>query len=74
VLAVPVASRAAVEAVLPDVDALVCLSQPAAFGAVGVHYAHFPLVGDEEVIAALARRRQGARGSHIFASRVFTPT
>jgi putative phosphoribosyl transferase len=73
VLAVPVASRAAVEAVLPDVDALVCLSQPAAFGAVGVHYAHFQQVSDEEVIAALSCG-QGVRRSHVFASRVFTPT
>lgn len=59
VLAVPVASRHAAAAVAPDVDALVCLAQPAPFSAVGVHYADFHQLSDEEVLAALARVRTG---------------
>jgi len=59
VLAVPVASRHAVAAVAPDVDALVCLAQPVPFSAVGVHYADFHQLSDEEVLAALARVRTG---------------
>jgi putative phosphoribosyl transferase len=55
VLAVPVAPPEAVAALRPEVDALVCLSTPEFFGAVGVHYADFRQVADEEVIAALAR-------------------
>lgn len=55
VLAVPVAPPEAVAALRPEVDDLVCLSTPEFFGAVGVHYADFRQVADEEVIAALAR-------------------
>jgi putative phosphoribosyl transferase len=50
VLAVPVASREAVAALSPQVDDLVCLSQPAAFRAVGEHYADFIQVSDDEVV------------------------
>jgi putative phosphoribosyl transferase len=57
VLAVPVASRRAVAAVLPEVDTLVCLAQPTPFHAVGVHYADFHQLSDEEVLAALPRVR-----------------
>jgi putative phosphoribosyl transferase len=55
VLAVPVAPPEAVAELQAEVDELVCLSTPEFFGAVGVHYADFRQVGDEEVIAALAR-------------------
>jgi putative phosphoribosyl transferase len=63
VLAVPVAPPAAVADLRPLVDDLVCLSQPAAFYAVGAHYDDFQQVSDDEVIAALAhweRLRDGA--------------
>ena len=59
VLAVPVASRQAVAALTPEVDLLVCLSQPAVFSAVGVHYGDFHQLCDEEVLAAVARARTG---------------
>ncbi len=55
VLAVPVAPPEAVADLQPQVDELICLSQPEFFGAVGVHYADFHQVGDDEVGAALAR-------------------
>lgn len=50
VLAVPVASPDAVAALSPQVDDLVCLSQPAVFRAVGEHYADFSQVSDDEVV------------------------
>lgn len=60
VLAVPVAPLAAVAELRPEVDELVCLSIPDFFGAVGVHYADFRQVADDEVIAAIARAADGA--------------
>jgi len=53
VLAVPVAPADAVHALRGEVDDLVCLRQPAYFHAVGVHYADFHQVSDDEVVAAL---------------------
>lgn len=53
VLAVPVAPPDVVEALRRDVDDLVCLAQPAYFHAVGVHYADFHQVSDDEVISIL---------------------
>lgn len=55
VLAVPVAPPEAVAELEPEVDELICLSQPEFFGAVGVHYADFQQVSDDEVAAELAR-------------------
>jgi putative phosphoribosyl transferase len=54
VLAVPVAPHDTVEALRPEVDDLVCLAEPDPFHAIGMHYADFHQVGDDEVIAALA--------------------
>lgn len=59
VLAVPVASREALAAVAPEVDETVCLAHPAFFSAVGVHYADFHQLTDDEVLAELARVRHG---------------
>lgn len=53
-LAVPVAPQSALAELRPLVDALVCLSVPLAFHAVGAHYDDFDQVSDDEVIAALA--------------------
>ncbi len=67
VLAIPVAPPRVVAALRPEVDDLVCLSQPAYFYAVGVHYADFHQVSDDEVIAtlALAARELAARGQGV---------
>ncbi len=53
VLAVPVAPPDTVERLRADVDQLVCLSTPAYFRAVGLHYDDFHQVEDDEVIAIL---------------------
>jgi putative phosphoribosyl transferase len=53
VLAVPVAPPEVVAALRSEVDDLVCLSQPAFFSAVGLHYADFRQVSDDEVIAIM---------------------
>lgn len=54
VLAVPVASRQAVEQLEPAVDRVVVLDTPAWFGAVGQFYRSFGQTEDDEVIALLA--------------------
>jgi putative phosphoribosyl transferase len=59
VLAVPVASAEALETLAPHVDAIVCLSRPVFFHAVGAHYEDFQQVDDEQVIALL--RSKSAR-------------
>jgi putative phosphoribosyl transferase len=56
VLAVPVAPPDVVAALRAEVDDLVCLSQPAYFHAVGLHYADFRQVSDDEVVAILDAR------------------
>lgn len=53
VLAVPVAPQDVVAALRSEVDDLVCLSHPAYFRAVGLHYADFHQVSDDEVITIL---------------------
>ncbi|WP_454683668.1 phosphoribosyltransferase [Ancylobacter moscoviensis] len=55
VLAVPVAPPEAVAELRPEVDDLVCLEMPERFGALGHFYRDFGQLGDEEVIATLAR-------------------
>ncbi len=57
VLAVPVAPASVVAALRGEVDELVCLSQPEFFHAVGVHYADFRQVEDDEVVALLRDAR-----------------
>lgn len=71
VLAIPVAPSEAVAALRAEVDDLVCLSQPPYFHAVGLHYADFHQVSDDEVVrildetrkrgCAAQRRLEGAR-------------
>ncbi|MFN7293282.1 MAG: phosphoribosyltransferase [Lysobacteraceae bacterium] len=56
VCAVPVAARDSLATVAPHADAVVCLATPSPFEAVGLHYLRFPQVGDDEVVALLARR------------------
>ena len=56
VLAVPVGPADTVAALHSesDADEVLCLEQPAAFRAIGLHYREFHQVSDEEVVAALA--------------------
>jgi putative phosphoribosyl transferase len=54
VMAVPVAPPDTIAALRGEVDQIVCLAQPYPFHAVGLYYADFHQVGDDEVIAALA--------------------
>lgn len=54
VLAVPVAPHDTLQALAREADLVVCLAEPEPFHAVGLHYADFHQVEDEEVIAALA--------------------
>ena len=49
VLAIPVAAPDTVAMLRGEVDDLVCLAQPREFHAVGVHYADFHQVADDEV-------------------------
>jgi len=60
VLAVPVAPADTVAELRPEVDALICLDTPEPFGAIGYFYTDFRQVGDEEVVAILARFPSGA--------------
>jgi putative phosphoribosyl transferase len=57
-LAVPVAPAEAVEALQGEVDEIVCLATPAPFYGIGLHYADFHQVPDEEVIKSLERARE----------------
>lgn len=59
VLAVPVAPPDVVEQLRAEVDDLVCLAQPPFFNAVGVHYADFHQVSDDEVVRVLEEARFG---------------
>ena len=62
VCAIPVASREALALVKPLADDTVCLATPAPFGAVGLYYRDFTQVDDQDVVAALGARDQGAPG------------
>lgn len=57
VIAVPVASRDAVEAVMNHADRVVAVEVPSWFSAVGQFYEHFSQTHDHEVIEALDRHR-----------------
>jgi putative phosphoribosyl transferase len=54
VLAVPVAPPDTVAQLRSEVDDLVCLAQPEVFGAIGLFYADFHQLTDDEVVSALA--------------------
>ncbi|MDZ7590013.1 MAG: phosphoribosyltransferase [Rubrivivax sp.] len=53
VLAVPVAPADTVAALSQEADEVVCLAQPEPFHAIGLHYADFHQVPDDEVLAVL---------------------
>lgn len=63
VLAVPVASPRALEALRSAVDEIVCLETPAAFRAVGEWYEDFSQTTDDEVVATGLPTRRGPSGS-----------
>lgn len=56
-LAVPVAPASAIASLRSKVDGIVCLSAPAFFRAVGLHYRDFEQTSDAEVITLLERAR-----------------
>ena len=53
VLALPVAPAEVIEEMRPEVDLLVCLSQPVRFRALGYHYLNFEQLTDDEVLQTL---------------------
>ncbi|WP_030951484.1 phosphoribosyltransferase family protein, partial [Streptomyces sp. NRRL S-481] len=56
VLAVPVGSPEAAEAMRAEADEVVCLHRPAAFMAVGLWYENFDQLTDRDVLEALHAR------------------
>lgn len=58
IVAAPVASREAALALAERADAAVFLSVPPIFNSVGEHYAEFPPVSDESLLALLRRARR----------------
>jgi putative phosphoribosyl transferase len=55
VLAVPVAPPDAIESLQTDADEVICLSTPAFFSAISLHYADFTQTTDAEVVALLKK-------------------
>jgi putative phosphoribosyl transferase len=55
VLAVPVAPPETIERLRPQVDAIECLITPRDLGAIGMFYADFRQLSDDEVVALLER-------------------
>jgi putative phosphoribosyl transferase len=58
VLAVPVASPDAIQALEPEVERMVCLQAPSDLYAIGIWYRDFTQVPDDEVLRLLDRARQ----------------
>lgn len=54
ILAVPVAPAETVQALETEVDGIVCLRTPEPFVAIGLYYADFHQVSDDEVVGCLA--------------------
>lgn len=70
VLAVPVAPPDTLESLSAEVDEIVCLETPRAFGAIGFFYRDFRQIGDDEVIEILDRRAAQEAGAGKVAPRV----
>lgn len=68
VLAVPVAPPETIDALRAEVDDVVCLAQPAPFGAIGYFYLDFHQLTDDEVIALMRQAPQVAAQEHPAAS------
>jgi putative phosphoribosyl transferase len=56
-LAVPVAPKEAVAALRAETDDIICLETPEPFWGIGLHYADFHQVSDDEVIAILEAQK-----------------
>jgi predicted phosphoribosyltransferase len=65
VMAVPVGSSEAVEAMRAEADEVVCLSEPDPFYAVGLHYRDFEPVEEDEVRRLLEARSRAVAGGGI---------
>lgn len=63
VLAVPVAPPDTLQSLAPEVDEIICLETPRAFGAIGFFYRDFRQIDDEEVIDILDRCALKASGA-----------
>ncbi len=63
VLAVPVAPPDTLESLAEEVDEIICLETPRAFGAIGFFYRDFRQISDEEVIEILDRCARTAGGA-----------
>lgn len=61
--AVPVAPRDTIEGLRNEADEIVCLMQPEPFGAIGLFYADFRQLSDEDVVAFLEKAAALAEGS-----------
>lgn len=59
VVATPVAAPDTLDRMSRLADEVVCLSAPSGFSAVGLHYASFPQLGDEDVRAILDAAQSG---------------
>jgi putative phosphoribosyl transferase len=53
ILAVPVAAAETIEELRREVDDIVCLAMPEPFLAIGIHYADFHQLSDEDVVRML---------------------
>ena len=56
-MAVPVAPPDTIERLRAEVDEIVCLQSPKLFGAVGVFYAEFHQLSDDEVVDLLQQAK-----------------
>lgn len=55
ILAVPVGAVETIEAMKADADAVICIEKEEALGAIGLYYADFRQITDDEVVAILKR-------------------
>lgn len=63
VVAVPVASPDVVQTLRGEADEVICLETHEAFGAIGLYYADFGQVEDDEVLQALTSAAPATKGS-----------
>ena len=63
VVAVPVASPDVVQTLRGEADEVICLETHEAFGAIGLYYADFGQVEDDEVLRALTSAAPATKGS-----------
>ena len=58
ILAIPVAPKAILPTLTPEVDEIICLQTPDPFVAIGLHYSEFHQLSDREVVAMIAEADQ----------------